>query len=594
MAKMTGAQAIVRYFEEEKVEYVFGMAGHANLTFLDALCDSKIQFISVPHEQIAVHMADCYFRVTHRPGVVLTSLGPGFTNTVTGIADAMHDCSGVVMISGNAPVSHSGMSAYQEVAFHRDGSQMDILRPIMKYAWRVDHAHLIPYIIPRAFNMALTGCPGPVLVDVPMDILSKSDDFPPPDSSSRRARELRTGASQEDLDRALTILTEAQRPLIFAGGGVLLSDASEELTELAERLEIPVIATLIAQSSIRNDHRLYGGVTGAVGTPTAHLLASRADAVLAIGTRFSDIDCNSWHPEYFFNAPPAKIVQIDINSAEVGRRFPVEVGIVADAKTVLRQLIAAAKSDPPPKERRAWLAELEEARGMWKSEIELSQKSDEHPIVVERLVAEIRAALPPEGIIIAPNGARYFVAQHFTALGPRTHMVASGHGTMGWAVAASLGAKLGKPEAPVVCLTGDGGFRSVSPTLAVAVEHNIPVVWTILNNSSFNIIELIQNRFMERQIGALFSTPDGKPYNPDFAAMARAYGAEGVRVERAEEIGPSLAKAVASGRPYVLDVITTQRPNLRASGFWGANQYLKPGWNEMEGSELASGFGDSG
>lgn len=272
-----------------------------------------------------------------------------------------------------------------------------------------------------------------------------------------------------------------------------------------------------------------------------------------------------------------------------------EVGIVADAKTVLRQLVVAAKSDPPQKERRcSWIAELEEARGRWKSEIELSQKSDEYPIVVERLVAEIRAALPPEGIIIAPNGARYFVAQHFTALGPRTHMVASGHGTLGWAVAAALGAKLGKPKAPVVCLTGDGGFRSLSPTLAVAVEHNIPVVWAILNNSSFNIIELIQNRFMERQIGALFSTPDGKPYNPDFVAMARAYGAEGVRVERAEEIGPSLVKALASGRPYVLDVITTQRPKLRASGFWGANQYLMPGWNEMEGAELSSGFGDSG
>ncbi len=591
MAKMTGAQAIVRYLEEEKVEYVFGMAGHANLTFLDAFCDSKVKFISVPHEQIAVHMADCYFRVTHRPGVVLTSLGPGFTNTVTGIADAMHDCSGVVMISGNTPVSHSGTSAYQEVAFHRDGSQMDILRPIMKYAWRVDHAHLIPYVIPRAFNMALTSCPGPVLVDVPMDIFSATDEFPPPDSSVRRAVGKRTEASQEDIDRALAILTEAKRPLIFAGGGVLLSEASEELTTVAERLQVPVIGTLIAQSAIRNDHPLYGGVTGAVGMPTAHFLASRADVVLAIGTRFSDIDCNSWHPEYFFSAPPAKIIQIDVNPAEVGRRFPVEVEIVADAKAGLGQLAAAAPKAFPPIGHSAWLTEWGEGHRRWKGEIESAQKSNERPIVVERLVAEIRRALPPEGIIVAPNGARYFVAQHFTALGPRTHMVASGHGTMGWAVAAALGAKLGRPEAPVVCLTGDGGFRSVSPTLAV--EYKVPVVWAILNNSSFNIIDLIQNRFMERQIGALFLTPDGNPYNP-VAAMARAYGAEGIRVERAEEVGPSLAEALASGRPCVLDIITTQRPTLRASGFWEANRYLKPGWNEMEGAELARGFGDSG
>ena len=223
MAKMTGAQAIVRYLEEEKVEYVFGMAGHANLTFLDAFCDSKVKFISVPHEQIAVHMADCYFRVTHRPGVVLTSLGPGFTNTVTGIADAMHDCSGVVMISGNTPVSHSGTSAYQEVAFHRDGSQMDILRPIMKYAWRVDHAHLIPYVIPRAFNMALTSCPGPVLVDVPMDIFSATDEFPPPDSSVRRAVGKRTEASQEDIDRGVGNLDRGETTAHLRGrGGVVV------------------------------------------------------------------------------------------------------------------------------------------------------------------------------------------------------------------------------------------------------------------------------------------------------------------------------------------------------------------------------------
>jgi len=594
MAKMTAAQAIVRHLEGEGVEYVFGMGGHANLTFLDALCDSKIRYISVPHEQIAVHMADCYFRVTHRPGVVLTSLGPGFTNTVTGIADAMHDCSAVVMISGNAPVAHSGTGAYQEVAFHRDGSQMDILRPIMKYAWRVDHPQLIPYVMPRAFNMALGGCPGPVLVDVPMDIFSTASDFPEQNSDVRRAKGHRAEAGRGDVERALAILNEAQRPLIFAGGGVLLSEASAELTELAERLQAPVIATLIAQSAIRNDHPLYGGVTGAVGTPTAHFLASHADVVLAVGTRFSDIDCNSWHPEYFFNAPPARVIQIDISPAEVGRRFPVEVGIVADAKAVLRQFIEAAKGFSAPKGRSAWLSEFEGERKRWRKEIEAGQKSDEQPIPVERLVAEIRAALPPHGIFIAPNGARYFVAQHFCALKPQTHMVASGHGTMGWAVAAALGAKLGRPEAPVVCLTGDGGFRSVSPALAVAVEHDIPVVWVILNNYSFNIIELIQNRFMERQIGALFSTPDGRPYNPDFVAMARAYGAEGARVERADQIAPGLARALESGKPYVLDVLTAQRPKLRASGFWEANRYLKPGWNELEGADLARGFGDSG
>ena len=202
MAKMTGAQAVVRCLEHEGVEYVFGMSGHGNLPLLDALCDSTIKFIEVPHEQIAVHMADCYFRMTHRPGIVLTTLGPGFTNTVTGMADAMQDCSAVVMLSGNAPVSHSGVEAYQEVSFHHDGSQEEVLRPIVKRTWRVSHHRRLPYILGRALNFALSGCPGPVLVDVPMDVFSMTADFPSPDSRARRVARQRSAASDEDIASA--------------------------------------------------------------------------------------------------------------------------------------------------------------------------------------------------------------------------------------------------------------------------------------------------------------------------------------------------------------------------------------------------------
>ena len=593
MAKMTGAQAVVRCLEHEGVEYVFGMSGHGNLPLLDALCDSTIKFIEVPHEQIAVHMADCYFRMTHRPGIVLTTLGPGFTNTVTGMADAMQDCSAVVMLSGNAPVSHSGVEAYQEVSFHHDGSQEEVLRPIVKRTWRVSHHRRLPYILGRALNFALSGCAGPVLVDVPMDVFSMTADFPSPDSRARRVARQRSAASDEDIARALKILGGAERPLIFAGGGVLLSEATDELTEFGQYMHIPVITSLIAQSAMRNDHPLYGGVTGAVGTPTAHFLASHADAVLALGSRFSDMDCSSWNPEFFFSPSKAKLIQVDIDPTQVGKLFPVDVGIVADAKTVLRQLTTAARKASAPKRRSAWLEEFEEVRERWRKEIEAAQKSDECPIVVERLVAEIRAVLPPSGILLAPLGARYFVAQHFTVVEPGTHIVASGHGTMGHVVAGALGAKLGRPNVPVVCLTGDGGFRSVSPALAVAVEYNIPVVWVILNNCSYNIIELYQNRFYHREIGAVFKTPDGKQYNPDYVALARAYGADGVRVERPDEIRPSLLKALGSGRPFVVDVVVTQRPKLRASGFWEANRYLKLGWNETDDLSVARGFGDS-
>ena len=593
MARMTGAQAIVRCLEAEGVQYMFGMSGHANLTFLDAVFDSGIRFISVPHEQIAVHMADAYFRVTHRPAAVLTSVGPGFTNTVTGMADAMHDCSALILITGNVPVAHRGTEAYQEIAFHQDASQTEVLRPIVKRTFRLDHWQLVGEIMSRAFNTALGGVPGPVMIDVPMDIFSYIDDYEIPDMRRRRASTPRSGAENSAVRTAVDILAQAKRPLIYAGGGSLLSEASAEIQAIAEQLGSPVITSLIAQSIIPNDHPLFGGVTGAVGTPTAHWLASHADAVLILGSRFSDMDSASWHPEMFFNAPPARLVQIDIDPTQVGRRFPVEVGIVADIRTVLQQMLEFMPDNTKRESRGGWLHDFGEQRERWQTEIGLAQRSDESPIAVERLVAEIRAALPPGGTIVAPNGPRYFVSQHFTARGPRTHLVASGHGTMGWAVAAALGAKLGRPDEPVVCLTGDGGFRSTTPSLAVAVESNIPVVWVILNNGGFNIIELYQNRFFKRGVGAAFTSTDGSRYNPDFVALARAYGAEGIRVERAADIRSALDEAIRSNRPYVVDVVTTQQPRIRASGYWEANRYLKLGWNESEDTESARGFGDS-
>ena len=469
MARMTGAQAIVRCLEAEGVRYMFGISGHANLTFLDAIFESGIRFVSVPHEQIAVHMADAYFRVTHRPAAVLTSVGPGFTNTVTGIADAMHDCSALILITGNVPIAHRGTEAYQEIAFHQDASQTEVLRPIVKRTFRLDHWRLVGEIMSRAFNTALGGVPGPVVIDVPMDIFSYLDDYEIPDTRLRRASTQRSGAENSEVRKAADLFVQAKRPLIYAGGGALLSEASMEIQAIAERLGSPVITSLIAQSIIPNDHPLFGGVTGAVGTPAAHWLASHADAVLILGSRFSDMDSASWHPEMFFNVPPARVVQIDIDPTQVGRRFPVEVGIVADARTVLRQMIEIMPTNLDRDLRAGWLRDFGEQRERWQTEIAPAQRSDETPIAVERLVAEIRAALPPGGTIVAPNGPRYFVSQHFTARAPRTHLVASGHGTMGWAVAAALGAKLGRPDEPVVCLTGDGGFRSTTPSLAVAV-----------------------------------------------------------------------------------------------------------------------------
>jgi acetolactate synthase-1/2/3 large subunit len=579
---MTGAQALVRYLELEGVEYVFGMCGHANLALLDALAESRIRFISVPHEQIAAHAADCYFRVTHKPGVVITTVGPGLGNAVNGIMDAAADCSSVVVISGNVPTQYIGKDAFQELHMHADASQAEIYRPFTKRTWRVDVPQTLMHTLARAFNYSLTGRPGPVLVDVPMDIFSAEADFDIPVGLQRRPTAGRPLGEPAAIARAVRLLREAERPIIFAGGGVILAEAESELVALAEYLGLPVITSMIAQGAIPNDHPLYFGFTGSVGTPTGNGLARTADVVLAVGTRFGEIDCNSWLPSHFFPVPNCRIVQVDIEPNEIGKLLPVDVGIVGDAKMVLGQMLDEARATGPAVDWRnsPRYRDLDAKRRAWQDEIRDAQASDNVPLELERVIRDVCDVMPENGILLTGVGPRHHVGQHYTVRRPRTHIVASGHGTMGLAVPGALGAKLGRPDAPVVALVGDGEFRSVSQTLAPAVEYHIPAVWVVLNNYGFNIITLYQQRHYGRSFGTEFSIQaTGQPYNPDFVALAQAYGAEGRRIERPEELKSALAEAIAAQVPYVLDVPVTRQPHLRSSGYWDANRFIKLGWN---------------
>ncbi len=578
---MTGAQAIVECLKREGVEYVFGMCGHTNLAMLDALADSGIRFISVPHEQIAAHAADCYYRITHKPGVVLTTIAPGLSNALVGILDAAADCSSVVVISGNVPTSYIGRDAFQELSTHSDAAQHEVVRPVVKRAWQVQDPGLLTHTIARAFNYALSGRPGPVLVDVPMDLFSYVGEFEIPELTRRRPLAGRPAGDPDAIAQAVRLLSEAQRPVIFAGGGVLLSEASAELTKLAEYMGLPVITSMIAQGAIDNAHPLHFGFTGSVGTPTANDLARQADVALAIGTRFSEMDCNSWLPQHFFPTD-CKVIQVDIEPTEIGKVIPVELGIVGDARRVLAQLLEAAQTGAPPADWRAAprFRELDARRKAWADELRAAQASSSEPLELERVIADLRAVMPDDGILIAGVGPRHLVGQHYPVRRPQTHIVASGNGTMGLAVPGALGAKLGRPDVPVVALVGDGEFRSVSQSLAPAVEYGIPVVWVVLNNYGFNIITLYQHRHFERSYGTEFKVEEnGSDYNPDFVAMARAYGAEGRRVERAEDLKAALEEAIAANRPYVLDVVVTKTPRIRASGYWDANRFIRPGWN---------------
>ena len=580
MKGITGGQAVVRCLESQGVEYAFGMAGHANLALLDALIDSNIKFVTVPHEQIAAHAADAYFRVTHKPAVVLTTVGPGATNTVAGLADALLDSSAMVVICGGIPSFYDGMGSFQEMDTHHDDEQFEIFKPITKRVWKVAHPRLLPHVLSNAFNHALTGNPGPVMVHVPLDFFSYRMDYDLRDVRAHRVTTGRVLADPSEVEHALRLLMDAERPLIYAGNGTLLSEATAELTALAEYTQIPVATTMSGQGAISEEHPLSAGFTGTVGTPVANRLAREADVILAMGTRMPEMDSNSWAPGRFFDIPRAKLVHVDINPHEIGKIYPVEVGVVGDARAVSTQLLEAAKSLGPARQPSQWIAGMQRERERWWAELAESEQSNETPIAVERLLGEVREALPPEGILVSGVGLRHALGQYVRFTRPMTHVVGSGYGTMGQEVAAALGAKLGRPDVPVVAVVGDGAFRSTMQTLIPAVEYGVNVVWLVQNNFSYNIIALYQRRHWSRVTGTEFRIEGEEgPYNPDFAALARALGAEGRRVERPQDLRPALEEAIAAERPYVLDVITANKMQSRASGYWAVNDILTSEWS---------------
>src|SRR5690242_12763765 len=333
------------YLERLGVEVIFGLCGHTVIGFLDALGKSKIRFISTRHEQIAAHAADGYARATGKPGVLLTHLGPGLTNAATGVANAALDSIPMVVIAGDVQSYFHGRHPHQEVNLHQDADQFQIYRPFCKRVYRVESARDLPRIVERAFHLAQTGRPGPVLVDVPMDVFSTSL---PVDAFAKVPAEIaRPSIDEATAARIVALLAEAERPVLYAGGGVLSSRASAALASLAEALELPIAHSLMGKGVLREDHPLLLGMTGFWGTPIANEKCRTADVILAVGTRFAEANSSSWDPRFTFNIPPTRLIHVDTDVAEIGRNFPTELGVVADAKLALGALAAAARGVTP-------------------------------------------------------------------------------------------------------------------------------------------------------------------------------------------------------------------------------------------------------
>jgi acetolactate synthase-1/2/3 large subunit len=571
------AHELVKYLENRGIEHVFGLCGHTNIAVLSAMENSSIKFINTRHEQIAAHMADGYARAKKQTSVVLTHLGPGLTNTVTAVATAALDSIPMVVIAGDIPSHFYGKHPHQEINLHADASQYEIFRPIVKRAWRVERADLFPEIIEKAFQLAESGRSGPVLVSVPMDIFSKEVDAALFERLKHHTKMLHKPSIDDETARQIIEkLANAKHPLIYVGGGIMLANASEELRELVNHLQIPVAYSAMGKGAVSDDHPLTLGLTGFWGSKFTNDKCKQADYILALGTRFAEADCSSWESEYTFNFPPTKLIHIDIDPNEIGRNYPVEIGAVADLKQALTVLNRVAKEIIPGGKQND---QLKEEIAAYKEEFINQNKEHIHntcyPMRPERILQEVREVLPRDAYITTDVGwNKNGVGQRFPIYEAGTVLTPGGFATMGFGAPAALGVKIAQPDKVVVSLVGDGGFGQNPSVLATAAEENIAVIWIIMNNNAYGVIAGLQKAHYGTTYGTIFQR-DGEAYSPDFASMAKSFGVEGVKIQSAEEFKPALQRAVASNKPFVIDVAMLNVPTPTA-GHWNIMDIYSP------------------
>jgi len=395
---------------------------------------------------------------------------------------------------------------------------------------------------------------------------------------ARRPTHGRAVGSPAAVAEAVRLLSAAERPVIFAGNGVLLSEAAPELRELAELLNVPVATTLMGKGAFPEFHALSLGQAGIWGTRPANETTREADVILAVGTGFGEADCSSWRPEYTFAIPPSRLIQIDSDPQEIGKIYPVEIGIVGDARDTLRAMLQCAKQQHQPNTRASRIAEIQKRKQRWAEELAPSQSDSGKPIHPARLLAELGKAAPQDAIFVTDVGwNKNGAGQQLRVCGPGSFLTSGGLATMGFSPAAAIGAKLGAPDRKVICLVGDGGLLSVVGALTTAVELNVPVLWVLFNNFCFSTIRTVGTTYFKNSYGTEFTRPDGTPYNPDFPLLAKSFGIESALVEEPEDIEPALRTAIAADVPYLLEVRTRGDVPMPRTGYWDIADFLQGG-----------------
>lgn len=541
--ELTGAQILIRCLQEEGVDTIFGYPGGRVLNIYDEIFKSNIGHILTRHEQGAVHAADAYARVTGRPGVCVTTSGPGATNAVTGIATAHMDSVPLIVFTGQVGLTSLGRDSFQEADI------TGITLPITKHSYLVKDTKDLARIIKEAFYIATTGRPGPVVIDIPSDITVNKARFDYPKTVNLRGYRILKKVNLLQINQAANVINESYRPVLYVGGGAIISGITDEILALAEKVKIPVTTTLMGLGAFPETHRLSLGMLGMHGTRYANYAICECDCLIAVGARFDDRVTGKI--DTF--APKARVVHIDIDPAEIGKNVRVDVPIVGDARTVLIELLARVNADTG--ERAEWLDRVEQ----WKQEYPLHYTQDGENVKPQHVIEQIYEVTRGEAIITTEVGQnQMWAAQYYKFSQPRTMVTSGGLGTMGFGLPAAIGAQIGQPDKIVFGISGDGSFQMNSQEMATAVAYNLPVKVAILNNGYLGMVRQWQQLFY----GGRYSQTDLLGVSPDFVKLAEAYGAVGIRVERPEEVRPALEKALSIPGPVLLDFVVDREENV--------------------------------
>ncbi len=546
--RLTGAQVVVEHLVRQGVRFAAGIPGHGCWSLTDALLDraDAIRTVQVMHEQSAVHLADGYYRASGDPMLAFTSIGPGATNTVIGMATAYVDSTAVALFTGSPHTYLRGRGLLQELDRRHVADNPRIFEPVVKEWWQPSRVDELPFVFDRAWNAMRSGRPGPVLVDVPMDVQAGAAEV--------TLREpVVVGRQRPDADlveRAARLLAGAKRPVIVAGGGVISSEGTPELRALAERLGAPVVTTWNGKGAIDETHPLAGQTIGDTGSTIGNALTASADVILSVGCRFVDWSASSWRRGVTFAIPPTELIQLEIDPREIGKTYPTTVPLVGDAQAGLADLVAALGRGTPA----TAYGEVEALRAAWHQQVEVKSGSDATPMTMARAVREVQAATRDDAIVVTGAGLpQGMVKQRWVTRQPRTHITSGGFSTMGFTLPAAIGAQLAKPDAQVLAVCGDGDFLQTMQELAAAVMLGVPLCTVVLDNSGWISIKGGQQAHFGRTAATDFLR-DGSPYSPDFAAIGRAFGVHTESADVFGDVRPAVERALASGGPSLVHV----------------------------------------